>query len=233
VGIAAVAGAVQKHLDPRTALKVRQLRYSVAASLDGYIAGPNGDFDWIVVDPDIDFEALYAGFSGLVMGRRSYDVFVATGGGVGPALPTYVYSRTLPEGERGGVTVVHDAVTHVRTLKNETGAKPLWLWGGGDLFRTLAAAGLVDGIDVAIIPVLLGDGIRLLPSPAPRLTLQLRSQRLYPKTGTVFVEYDVITQAAKASRRQSSASPPSPEARRGSTRGSRREPPRRRRARPR
>jgi hypothetical protein len=74
---------------------MRQLRYSVAASLDGYIAGPNGEFDWIVVDPEIDFAAMYARFSGLVMGRRSYDVFLATGGGVGPPLPTYVYSRTL------------------------------------------------------------------------------------------------------------------------------------------
>ena len=59
---------------------MRQLRYSVAASLDGYIAGPNGEFDWIIVDPEIDFAAMYAGFGGLVMGRRSYDVFVATGG---------------------------------------------------------------------------------------------------------------------------------------------------------
>ena len=56
---------------------MRQLRYSVAASLDGYIAGPNGEYDWIVVDPEIDFAAMYAGFSGLVMGRRSYEVFLA------------------------------------------------------------------------------------------------------------------------------------------------------------
>jgi hypothetical protein len=47
---------------------MRQLRYSVAASLDGYIAGPDGEFDWIVIDPEIDFAAMYAGFSGLVMG---------------------------------------------------------------------------------------------------------------------------------------------------------------------
>ncbi len=62
-----------------------QLRYSVACSLDGYIAGPNGEFDWIPIDPDIDFAAMYAGVSGLVMGRVSYDVFVATGGAPGPA----------------------------------------------------------------------------------------------------------------------------------------------------
>lgn len=170
---------------------MRQLRYSVAASLDGYIAGPDGEFDWIVIDPEIDFAAMYLAFGGLVMGRRSYDVFVSTGGAVGPALPTYVYSRTLQEGERGGVVIVRDAVAHVRQLKEEEG-KPLWLWGGGDLFRQLAEAGLVDGIDVAIIPILLGGGIPLSPSPGPRLSLRLRAHRLYSATGTLFLEYDVV-----------------------------------------
>ena len=168
-----------------------QLRYSVAASLDGYIAGPKGEFDWIVIDPEIDFGAMYAGFSGLVMGRRSYDVFVATGGAVGPGLPTYVYSRRLAEGERDGVTFVSDAVSHVRRLKKARGAKPLWLWGGGNLFRELARAGLVDAVEVAIIPMILGGGIPLLPAPGPRLSLRLRTHRLYAKTGTLFVEYDV------------------------------------------
>ena len=171
---------------------MRQLRYSVAASLDGYIAGPDGEFDWIVIDPDIDFAAMYAGFGGLVMGRRSYEVFTATGGAAGPPMPTYVYSRTAPEGERDGVTFARNAVSHVRGLKESGEGKPLWLWGGGVLFRELAAAGLVDGIDVAVIPVLLGGGIPLLPPPASRLTLQLRSHRLYARTGTLYLEYDVL-----------------------------------------
>ena len=172
-------------------MAVRQLRYSVAASLDGYIAGPDGEFDWILIDPDIDFAAMYAGFSGLVMGRRSHEVFVATGGGAGPALPIYVYSRTLPEGERDGVIFASDAISHVRGLKQKEDEKPLWLWGGGELFRQLGAAGLVDGVDVAIIPVLLGGGMPLLPAPGPRLPLQLRAHRVYNKTGTLFLEYDV------------------------------------------
>ena len=169
-----------------------QLRYAVASSLDGYIAGPHGEFDWIPIDPEIDFTAMYAGFSGLVMGRPSYDVFLATGGAPGPPLPTVVCSRTLPEGVRDGVVFVRDAVAHVRRLKAADADKPLWLWGGGALFRELARAGLVDGVDVAILPVLLGGGIPLLPSPGPRLALRLRSQRVYPATGTLAVGYDVV-----------------------------------------
>jgi dihydrofolate reductase len=169
---------------------VRQLRYSVASSLDGFIAGPNGEYDWIVIDPEIDFAAIYEGFSGLVMGRKSYEVYVASGGGEGPALPVYVYSRTLPEGTRKDVTIVRDAAAHVVALKREDG-KPLWLWGGGELFADLAGAGLVDGVDVAIIPVMLGSGIPLMPVRGPRLFLELRTHRLYAKTGTLFLEYDV------------------------------------------
>lgn len=170
---------------------MRQLRYSVAASLDGFIAGPKGQFDWIPMDPDIDFAALYAGFSALVMGRRSYEVSTTTEGA--PTLPmqTYVYSRTLPEGERNGVTFSRDAVPHVRMLKETGEGKPLWLWGGGELFGELLRAGLVDGVDVAILPVLLGDGIPFLKSTFSPASLTLRSQRLYPKTGTLFLEYDV------------------------------------------
>ena len=175
---------------------MRQLRYSVASSLDGYIAGPMGEFDWIVVDSEIDFTAMYAGYSGLVMGRKSYEVFLATGGSPGPPLPTYVYSRTAREGQRDGVTFVHDAVAHVRELKATKDQRPLWLWGGGELFRQLAEAGLVDGVEVAVIPVLLGGGIPLLPSPGPRLRLHLRSHTLFSETGTVLLSYDIIRESA-------------------------------------
>jgi dihydrofolate reductase len=171
---------------------MRQLRYSVASSLDGFIAGPHGQFDWIPMDPDIDFAALYAAFSALVMGRRSYEVSTTTEGAPALPMPTYVYSRTLPEGERNGVTFSRDAVAHVKMLKQSADGKPLWLWGGGELFGELARAGLVDGVDVAILPVLLGEGIPLLKSPFKPMSLTLRSQRQYPKTGTLLLEYDVV-----------------------------------------
>lgn len=170
---------------------MRRVRYSVAASLDGYIASPDGGFDWIIMDPEIDFAAMYEGVGALLMGRASYEVSVAGGATGGPTLPTYVYSRTLPEGERDDVTFVRDAAPHVRALK-ETEGKALWLWGGGVLFSSLATAGLVDEVEVAIIPVLLGEGLPLLASPGPRLSLALRSRRTYESSGIVMLRYDVV-----------------------------------------
>jgi dihydrofolate reductase len=171
---------------------MKELRYSVASSLDGFIAGRKGEFDWILTDPEIDFAAMYASFSGIVMGRRSYEVFAATGGAVGPPLPTYVYSRTHPEGSRDGVTFVRDAVSHVRDLKGASDGKPLWLWGGGDLCGQLVQADLVDGFDIAVIPVLLGDGLPLLAPSGPPLPLRLRSHRVFAATGILLLEYDVV-----------------------------------------
>ncbi|MFQ5528803.1 MAG: dihydrofolate reductase family protein [Gemmatimonadota bacterium] len=58
---------------------MRRVRYSVAASLDGFIAGPDGEFDWILMDPDIDFEALYGQFDTLLVGRRTFEGMIEGG----------------------------------------------------------------------------------------------------------------------------------------------------------
>jgi dihydrofolate reductase len=76
-------------------------------------------------------------------------------------------------------------------LRDKPG-KDIWLFGGGELFRTMLDAGLVDGVDVAVIPVLLGGGIPLLPSPAKSAKLKLAKHTLYKKSGIVSLEYDVV-----------------------------------------
>ena len=58
---------------------VRRIRYSVAMSLDGYIAGPEGDVDWIIMDPDIDFGAIYAQFDTILVGRRTFEPMARAG----------------------------------------------------------------------------------------------------------------------------------------------------------
>ena len=171
---------------------MRRLRYQVATSLDGYIGGPHGEFDWIVMDPDIDFAALLAQFDTAVMGRKTFLTTLQQGGtGAMPGIDVVVFSRTLRPADYPAVSIVNsDPADSVRSLKAKVG-KDIWLFGGGELFRTLLEAGLVDTVEPAVVPVLLGDGIPMLPSPAARTTLSLTSHRLYPKSGIVLLAYAV------------------------------------------
>jgi dihydrofolate reductase len=171
--------------------RARRVRYGVATSLDGYIAGLNGEADWIVHDPDIDFAAMFSRVDTLLIGRKTYEAMLKMGRGETPGVKSFVISRTLRQADHPNVTLAPDGAALVRDLKNQRG-KDMWLFGGGELFRSLLGARLVDGIDVAIVPVLLGGGIPLLPSPADRARLKLSNHRVYPKSGIVALEYDIV-----------------------------------------
>jgi dihydrofolate reductase len=75
------------------------------------------------------------------------------------------------------------------TLREKRG-KDIWLFGGGSLFQSFLGAGLVDTVEVEVIPVLLGEGIPLLPSPAKHAKLKLTSHNVY-KSGRVSLQYAV------------------------------------------
>jgi dihydrofolate reductase len=158
------------------------------ASLDGYIAAADDGFDWIAHDPDIDFVALAAEYDTLVMGRRTYEA----AGGMLPRMRTLVCSRTMHAEEHPGVEIVaDDVVARVRELKAEPG-RDIWLYGGGELFRTLLEGGCVDSVEPAVVPVLLGGGVPLLPAPASQQRLRLASHHLYAKSGIMLLRYDVV-----------------------------------------
>ena len=75
---------------------MRRIRYVVAMSLDGYIAGPNGEADWIGIDPEVDFGALWAQFDTGLMGRRTYEAARARlGEAAFKGITTIVFSRTM------------------------------------------------------------------------------------------------------------------------------------------
>ena len=178
---------------------MRHVVYSVAMSLDGYIAGPQGEADWIVMDPDIDFDAIFGRFDVVLLGRKTYEVTRTAQGGSMPGVTSYVFSRTLRQADCPGVTVSDDPVPTITGLKEQPG-KDLWLFGGGDLFRSLLGLDLVDRVSVAVLPVLLGRGVRLLPDSPKRAELQLVDHQAYPKTGTISLEYAVRPKGASRSR---------------------------------
>jgi dihydrofolate reductase len=178
----------------------RRLRYQVAVSLDGFIAGPNGEYDWIVMDPAIDFAALFKEFDTAVMGRKTYEVITAQGGhGAMPGLEVFVFSRTLRPATHPGVRILNDDPREVVTALKAKPGRDIWLYGGGNLFGSLLDAGVVDTVEVAVIPVLLGSGIPLLP-PGTTTKLTLTDQKTLSATGIVALSYSIPGNVGPAPR---------------------------------
>src|SRR5258706_15462260 len=139
---------------------MRRVRYSVAVSLDGYIAGPRGEYDWIVMDRSADFAEFFKDFDTVLMGRKTFETTLSRGapGGM-PGMRNYIFSRTLRGKDHPKHIVVgDDTFETVAALKEEEG-RDIWLMGGGVLFRSLVEQGFVDTVEVAVVRVLLGGGL--------------------------------------------------------------------------
>jgi len=168
----------------------RRVRLSVAMSLDGFIAGPNGEYDWIPMDPEVDFAEMFSGFDTVLMGRRSYEAALALGQVGMPGMRVIVFSRSLRQEDHPDVTISRSPAASIRELQTAPG-KDLWLYGGGELFRSVLEAGLVDQLEIAVVPVLLGAGLPLLPGGALQTRLSLVSHRVYGTSGMALHTYAV------------------------------------------
>lgn len=144
-----------------------RLRVQLAVSADGYIAPPDGSFAWLEPFPatEFGFDAFFAGVGSLVMGRTTFEDMRRMGPSPFDALPTVVVtSRPLAAGPQVEAVPVAGIENAVRRLRE--GPKDIWLFGGG---RTIAACldlQLVDTLELAVIPRLLGSGLPLFPPRA-------------------------------------------------------------------
>jgi dihydrofolate reductase len=173
---------------------MRRIRYGVGMSLDGFIADATGRTSFLVSDPTYDSAPFFASIDTVLMGRVTYEEAVRQGMRAYPGLHNYVVSRTLQPSDFPEVTIVGDNVERVvADLRDGTG-KDIWLCGGGVLFRTLIAAGLVDTVELGVSPLLLGcPGTPMLaPDPPLReaVRLELTKYRLLA-SGLLILEYTV------------------------------------------
>jgi len=176
---------------------MRRLRYGVAMSLDGFIAGTNGEYDWIVHDPAIDFAAMFAQYDTLLMGRGTYEVANAPGKSWDSFGQRWiVVSTTLKPEDHPNVTILSSGVAEAVAAMKEQPGKDIWLFGGGVLFRYLLDAGLVDTVEIAVMPVMIGSGIPLLPE-GRRRSLHLGESKALP-SGILILTYSVVPEPEAA-----------------------------------
>jgi len=168
-----------------------RIRYGVAMSLDGFIDGPNGESDWIVIDPELNFAELWAQFDTALMGRRTWDAALARlGARAFAGMKTFVVSSTLKPADHPAITILNSLDRRQIASICEQSRKDIWLFGGGALFAQLLAMGVVDTIEVTVVPVLLGGGTPLISGPAPRTRLNLASHKVY-RSGTIQLSYEI------------------------------------------
>lgn len=174
---------------------MRKVTFGGANSLDNFIARNDDAVDWLMFNKEVAaiMTDYWKTIDTIVMGRRTYEVAMKSGGGGGsyPGLTSYVFSRTLKKSDAPeGVNIIsEDAADFVRRLKKQKG-KDICVMGGGVLARSLFEADLIDEIGINVHPVLLGSGIPLFHEMTKQINLTLvKCQEL--KNGCVVLTYRV------------------------------------------
>ncbi|HMK24834.1 MAG TPA: dihydrofolate reductase family protein [Chitinophagaceae bacterium] len=170
---------------------MRKLVLSVAVSLDGLIEGPNGEYDWCLMDQDYGMSDFFKRIDTLFMGRKTYEMAQSIGEASAgfPKFKEYIFSTTLTTVKEGAVLIKTNIKEEVEKIKNEKG-KDIWLFGGASLTTSLMNLGLVDELLLAVHPVILGGGKPLFSNINKRIHLKLVDSKTY-STGLVALNYEL------------------------------------------
>ena len=148
----------------------------IAISLDGKIARPDGSFDWLFDYPAEDFgiEAFLSGLDAMVMGRTTYEVERRIVPWPHADRPVFVVTSRPLVDPPPKVEACPDLAALVREVEAK-GLRKIGVAGGGQLLRGLVALERLDRLEMAIVPIVLGDGIPLFPAGTPEHRLRLVS----------------------------------------------------------
>ena len=162
---------------------MRKVKLYTAASLDGLIAGPNGELDWLGAAggaDDYGYQEFYDSIDTTLMGHATYKVTVGFGDLPSRDKANYVFTRgPLPAPSEHGEFISGDITGFVRSLRERPG-RDIWLVGGGQINTVLLNAGLIDEMVLTLFPTTLGGGTPLFAPGANRARFTTVSCRSYP-----------------------------------------------------
>lgn len=169
---------------------MRKIILQLAVSLDGFIEGPNGEFDWCFTDADYGMTAFAERVDTIFIGRKSYEVAMSMGGATPPGFPPmaeYIFSESMQQVEGNRTLVKGDLVEAVNNIKKQPG-RDIWLYGGSALTTSFIQHKLIDEMALAVHPILLGAGKPLFQHITNRVSLKLIGNQTYP-SGLIMLSY--------------------------------------------
>lgn len=173
---------------------MRKLIVGLAISLDGFIEGPNGEYDWCFTDQDYGMTEFLKNIDAIFYGRKSWEMMKTYSPPEGETNPwkdkkNYVISNTYKTSGEDFELITGDVIKAVSALKSQPG-KNIWMFGGASLNDTLMKAGLIDEIGLAVHPILLGKGKPFFSDYGKRIKLNMSDCKIY-SSGLVYLTYQV------------------------------------------
>lgn len=169
---------------------MRKLILGLGISLDGYIARPDGSVNFLFMPKDYSMGPFFKTVDTALMGRKTYEVGLRLSGGKfdSQGLACYVFSRSLPPGERNGVIFTNTLPKlFVQSLRKQKG-KHIWHMGGGELARDFLKDDLIDELYIGVVPILIGEGIPLFPPGFPQREFSLLENKTFSR-GMIALKY--------------------------------------------
>ena len=179
----------------------RRVIVEIATSADGYIARPDGDVSWLdrpQPKGHYGMGAFVKSIDTILWGRKTYGKGIELGmtaGGFDPKIKNYVFSRHQVSLFDGFELVKEPIKSFMRRLRRQRG-KDIWIMGGGEIIASFLDAGEIDGFSIHVIPILIGEGIRLMKPQHRCIPLKLLSTRKF-SDGVVHLNYQVLKHPGK------------------------------------
>ncbi len=180
---------------------MRKVVLGLGISLDGYIARPDGSVDFLFMPKDYSMTPFFATVDVAVMGRKTLDAGLKMTGGKfdNYGIKCYVMSRTQPPGQRHGYEVTQQTPAALIAEVRKRPGKNIWMMGGGELAREFLKADLIDGLELGVVPTLIGEGIPLFPAGFPELKFKLVENKAYGK-GLLVLKYERVRKKSSSKK---------------------------------